>query len=455
MGILERIGQAVTVRQDANDDRWWSPLSDFVGTSASGKDVTPKSAVEGTVAVYAAVGLLAETVGTLPFHLYRDDDVREKVDPTQDGWPGTLARLFHQSPNPEMSAHEYWETVEGHTLLWGNHYSWIRRDGAGRPMQLWPLRPDRMEVARRSNDRGLPVGPRVYVYRLPSGERRGFGRSEIMHVTDFATDGLKGISRIQTARNAVGIEQAAGEYAGRFFSNSSRPDGVLTTEQRMDSDDTKRIRTAWENLHRGLTKSQRVGVLHSGLQWQSIGVPPNDAQFIEQRRFQIEEIARLYRIPPHLLGAVEKSTSWGTGIEQQTIGFVVYTLRPNLKRIEAAVNRDLGDPDVGRTLRDGGLIPEFSVEGLLRGDMQSRAEFYSKGIQDGWLVPNDARALENRPPLPGLDRPRVPLNFALVDENGDIVPVQPPAAGDLSRSERIRQAYERHMEQFAAINGDI
>lgn len=455
MGILERIGEAVTVRQDANDDRWWQSLSDFVGTSASGKNVTPKSAVEGTVAVYAAVGLLAETVGTLPFHLYDDGEIREKVGPSQGSWPGTLARMFHQSPNPEMSAHEYWETVEGHTLLWGNHYSWIRRDGAGRPQQLWPLRPDRMEVARRGNDRGLPVGPRVYVYRLESGERRGFGRSEILHVTDFATDGLKGLSRIQTARNAVGIEQAAGEYAGRFFSNSSRPDGVLTTEQRMDADDTKRIRTAWENLHRGLTKSQRVGVLHSGLQWQSIGVPPNDAQFIEQRRFQIEEIARLYRIPPHLLGAVEKSTSWGTGIEQQTIGFVVYTLRANLKRIEAAVNRDLGDPDIGETLRDGGLVPEFSVEGLLRGDMQSRAEFYSKGIQDGWLVPNDARALENRPPLPGLDRPRVPLNFALVDENGELVPVQPPADVGLSRSERIRQAYEKHMEQFAAANGDV
>ena len=460
MGFFETLGRAVAgeTRNDPSDERWWDPIADFTAGTHAGKSVTPESAVEGTIAVYSAVGLLAETIGSLPLHTFtKTEDGREKVSPSRNG-PGRIARMLHEAPNPEMSAQEYWENVEGHKLLWGNHYSFIRRDGAGRPFELWPLRPDMMTVSRRADQRGLPVGPRTYTYTLPNGETRGFGRSEILHVTDFSTDGLRGLSRIEVARNAIGIEQAAGEYAGRFFTNSARPDGVLTSDQYVGPEETQRIRTDWENLHRGLSKSQRVGVLHSGLNWQSIGMPPKDAQFIEIRRFQIGEIARLYRIPPHMIGDLERSTSWGTGIEQQSIGFVVYTLRPLLKRIEGAIARDLGDPDTGETLLDGGRFAEFQVEGLLRGDMAARSEFYSKAINDGWMVPNDARSLENLPPLAGMDRPRIQSGFVLIDENGETVPLTEPSSPDpfgLSRSERIRSAYDQHLFEITGEGPEI
>jgi HK97 family phage portal protein len=431
MGFLEQVGRSLGGREERSSERWWRPLSELTGETFSGKSVTQESALTGTVAVYAAVALLAETVGSLPLHLYDRKDDRNRVRvPSGQGWPGRLARIVHEAPNPEMSAQEYWETVEGHVNLWGNHYSFVRRDGAGNVRELWPLRPDQMEVFRLQDDRGLPVGPRRYIYRMPNGEPRGFGRSEILHVADFATDGLKGISRIEVARNAVGIEQAAAEYAGRFFSNSAVPSGALVTEQHLDQTKVEQLASQWKSAYGGLSKAQSTAILHSGIDWRAVGIPPRDAQFVELRRFQIEEIARLYRIPLHLLGDTTKETSWGTGIEQMTIGFVVYTLRSHLKRIETSVNRDLGDPDVGRTLLDGNLFAEFKVEGLLRGDMESRSNFYNKGINDGWLTPEDVRAIENLSYIPGIDRPRVPLNMALVNEDGTLdAPARPGQEG--------------------------
>ena len=424
---------------------WWSPLSELTHTSFTGKAITPESALYGTVAVYAAVSLLAETTGSLPLHVYRRVDARnrERISSDRGSWPGSLARMLHEAPNPEMTAQEYWESVEGHTMLWGNHYSYILRDGAGRPRELWPLRPDRMTVTRDRDARGIPVGQRRYVYHLPNGEPRGFGRSDIFHVSDFATDGIKGMSRIEVARNAIGIEQAAAEYAGRFFSNSAVPSGALVTEQKLDEPTIKQIGTQWKEAHGGLSKAQATAVLHSGIDWRTIGIPPKDSQFIELRQFQIGEIARLYRIPPHMIGDVDKSTSWGTGIEQQSIGFVVYRLRANLKRIESSIHRDLGDPDTGRTLLDDSLFAEFKVEGLLRGDMKSRSEFYSKGINDGWLTGEDVRAMENLSYLDGLDRPRIQLNMGTISEDGSIVAPSRPDMPE-QRSELL-DAYERHL----------
>jgi HK97 family phage portal protein len=445
MGFLDRVGRNLTEKRHSSaDDRWWTPLSEFTAQTFAGKSVTPESALTGTVAVYAAVGLLAETVGSLPLHVYsRDDDRNRTRVQSGSGWPGGMARMLHEVPNPEMSAQELWETVEGHLNLWGNFYGYVRRDGMGRPRELWPLRPDMMTVVREQNDRGLPVGPRRYVYRLPNGEPRGFGRSEIMHVMDFATDGLKGLSRIEVARQAVGVEQAAAEYAGRFFSNSAIPSGALVTDQHLDESVIKQLSSQWKSAYGGLSKAQSTAILHSGITWEQVGIPPRDAQFIELRQFQIGEIARLYRIPPHMIGEVERSTSWGTGIEHQSIGFVVYTLRPHLKRIESALNRDLGDPDVGRTLLDDQLFAEFKVEGLLRGDMESRSSFYSKGINDGWLTPEDVRAIENMSYIDGLDRPRVPLNMALVNADGSLqVPERP------GQPQSLRAAYEEHLREL-------
>jgi HK97 family phage portal protein len=391
------------------------------GKSATGRSVTPASALTGTVAVYAAISLLAETTGSLPCFTYRriDDRNRERVSSTPMRWPGTLARTLHESPNPEMTAPEYWETVVGHCATWGNHFTYIERDGYGRPQQLWPLRPDMMEVLRLDGPRGIP-GPRAYVYTLPSGQKIGLNRNQVLHVMDFGTDGTVGMSPLTIARNAVAIEQAAAEYAGRFFGNSAIPGGILHTPTRLDEDAAKVIKETWQSIVGGLDNAQKVAVLHSGIDWKQVGIPPRDAQFIELRRFQIEEVARLYRIPLHLLADTTNSTSWGTGIEQMTIGFVVYTLRARLRRIESAINRDLGDVQGGHTLLDEGLFSEFQVNALLRGDMTTRSAFYASGIQNGWLTPEDVRALENLPYLEGLDRPWMPSSFGVVATDGTV-----------------------------------
>ena len=452
MGFLERMGRAVASER-RSDDRFWKPLSELTHQTFSGKTVTQESALSGTIAVYAAVALLAETTGSLPLQVFRrmDDRNREKVTSDPNAWPGSLARMLHEAPNPEMTSQEYWESLEGHVLLWGNHYSYIRRNGAGRPRELWPLRPDQMLVTRDPDRRGIPVGPRRYTYQLPTGERVGIPRSDVMHVSDFATDGVKGLSRIEVARNAIGVEQAAGEYAGRFFANSATPSGALVTDQSLDESKISQISKQWKEAYGGLSRSQSTAILHSGIDWRTIGVPPRDAQFIELRQFQIGEIARLYRIPPHMIGDVEKSTSWGTGIEQQSIGFVVYTLRSGLKRIESAINRDLGDPDTGRTLLDEGLFAEFKVEGLLRGDMQSRSEFYSKGINDGWLTGEDVRAIENLSYIEGLDRPRIQLNMGTINPDGT---VDAPARPDGATVPQRQLAYEQHLAELNGGNRD-
>jgi HK97 family phage portal protein len=444
VGILERVSRAMESRA-INNNVFFDLLQDR--KTHAGKNITPTSALEGTVAVYTAVSLLAETVGSLPLHTYKriSEDERERITPVLERWPGGLARMLHDGPNPELTGQEFWETVEGHLNLWGNHYSFIVRGGDGRPKELWPLRPDMMEVFRARDREGLPIGARQYAYTLPNGEKRGLTRPEVFHVPAFGINGIAGISRAEVGRNAIGIEQAAGEYAGRFFSNSAIPGGILKTAGTLKKDTITDLRDQWSSMVGGLTNAQRIAVLHSGVDWQSVGIPPKDAQFIELRRFQIEEVARLFRIPLHLLGDTSKETTWGTGIEQMTIGFVVYTLRSHLKRIESAIERDLGDPQTGRTLRDEGLFAEFRVDGLLRGDMEARAGFYASGIQNGWMLRSDARGLENLKPVPGLDRPLMAATHNPVGADGLPIKPEPPPQLQQPADEESARAHKRRL----------
>lgn len=447
MGWLADLARAVTSeRRAVNANVFFDRLADG-GGSFTGRSVSVESALSGTVAVYAAVALLSETVGSLPVQMFRrvSDRQRDRIAATPERWPGSLARMLRDGPNPEMTGQEYWETVEGHVDLWGNHFSLIRRAGDGRPRELWPLRPDMMEVGRVGDDSRLPTGPRFYVYTLPNGEKRGLNRAEVLHVMDFNTDGVKGRSRIEVARNAIAIEQAASEHEGRFFQNSAMPSGLLMADKPLTEEQAKDLKEQWQNLHGGISRSQGVAVLHSGVTWQAVGMPMKDAQFVELRRFQIEEVARLFRIPLHLLGDTTKETTWGTGVEQMTLGWVVYTLRSKLNRIESAINRDLGDPQAARSLLDESLFAEFKVEGLLRGDMETRAAFYASGIQNGWLTREDVRALENLSLIEGLDRPLVPLNMTVVGPDGQ--PSPPPEDINGSRS-RYVAAYEKHLKEY-------
>jgi HK97 family phage portal protein len=415
----------------------------FFGASFAGKNISPDSAVSGTIAVYACISIIADAVATLPMLLYDFDENgdRQRIPDTDP-----FANMLHRQPNPEMSAQEFYECVTAHVCLWGNSYSLIERN-QGSPVALWPLRPDRMRVFLVDQDQNVldpwhfdPVTnrnlKRAYYYELPTGEFRILDRMDILHIRGLGTNGFLGLSPIATARNAIGIEQAANEYAGKLYANSSVPSGILNVPMlpnrpNLSENDKRKIRSDWNALHAGASNSQKLAILEGGATWQQVGLPPEDAQFIETRKFQIIEIARLFRVPPHLIGDVERSTSWGTGIEQQNLGFYTLTLRPWLERIEQAMNRDLGYGRGGQSLSQLGLSAEFLVEGLLRGDTATRFAAYEVAIRNRIMVPNEARKKENMAPLAGGDNPFVPTNFTSVPE-----PSPPPdLTGDVTDTE--------------------
>lgn len=355
------------------------------GGTATGKIVTPGSALY-SVPVFACVTILTDTISSLPLLLYRrlPGGGKERAD------SHPLYRVLHDQPNGEMTSMEWRETMVGHLALWGNAYCEIERDAyTGDVVGLWPLRADSMTPVR------LPDGRLGYEYRLPNGSSKGFYANLILHMRLWGGDGITGYSPIRMARQAIALGQAAEEYGARFFGNDSRPGGVLEHPGKLTPEGAKRLKDGWEAAHKGLTNAQRVAVLEEGVKWQQVGIAPEDAQFLETRSFQTAEIARLFRIPPHLISDTERSTSWGTGIEEQNIGFVVYTVRPWVKRIEQRLMASLLTPIEQKT-----LFVEHLLDGLLRGDIQRRYSAYSIGRQNGWLSADDIRELENMNPLP-------------------------------------------------------
>jgi HK97 family phage portal protein len=355
------------------------------GDTATGKIITPGTSLY-SVPVFACVTILTDTISSLPLILYRRLSGGGKERATEH----PLYTVLHDRPNGDMTSMEYRETKVGHLALWGNHYSEIERDPyTGDARALWPLRPDCMTPVR------LPDGHLGYEYRLPNGEKKGFYSHLILHERLWGGDGITGYSPIRMARQAIALGQAAEEYGARFFGNDSRPGGVLEHPGKVTPEGAKRMKDGWEAAHRGLNNAQRVAVLEEGVKWQQVGIAPEDAQFLETRSFQTAEIARLFRIPPHLISDTERSTSWGTGIEQQNIGFVVYTIRPWVERIEQRLTASLLTPIEQKT-----LFVEHLLDGLVRGDLQSRYNAYSIGRQNGWLSADDIRELENMNPLP-------------------------------------------------------
>lgn len=367
----------------------------YLRATYTGRPVTVESALTGTVAVYACVSLLADTMGSLPLMLYRDGESRERVEPGPTGKLERLARMLHQQPNPEMTASELWSLVESHLDTWGNAVLNVVRGPDGWASELWPLRPDAIEFRRDPE--------KHWIYSLPTGEKRKLDARDVCHIrTGVSLDGVWGVSPIGVVRQAVAIEQAATEYIGRYFRDAAIPGGILRSPTKLSAEERQALRDEFGALHRGLDNAHRVAVL-SNLEWQQVSLPPKDAEFVALRKFSIAEVARLFRVPPHMVGDVERSTSWGTGIEHQSINYVVHTIRPRCERIEQALSRDLG-PE-GMTLRDDGLIVEFNVDHLLRGDAKARAEAYAIAVQNGWMTRNEVRRRENLPPIDGLDTP--------------------------------------------------
>lgn len=364
-----------------------SAFSFLFGASSSGKRVTERSAMQMT-AVYSCVRILSEAIASLPLHVYKyaDDGSKEKASETE------IYFLLHDEPNPEMTSFVFRETLMTHLLLWGNAYAQIIRNGRGEILGLYPLMPDRMRVDRDEkgrlfyeytvNDADSPINKTGVVKLKPH---------DILHIPGLGFDGLVGYSPIAMAKNAIGLAIATEEYGSKFFSNGAAPSGVL--EHPGTLKDPGRIRESWTKTFGGSSNSNKVAVLEEGMKYTPISISPEQAQFLETRKFQINEIARIFRVPPHMVGDLEKSSF--SNIEQQSLEFVKYTLDPWVSRWEQAMNRLLFSREEKKT-----YFVKFNLDGLLRGDYQSRMNGYAIGRQNGWMSANDIRALENLDRIP-------------------------------------------------------
>ena len=364
-----------------------STYSFFFGSSSAGKRVNERSAMQMT-AVYSCVRILAEAVAGLPLHLYRykEDGGKEKAI------YHPLYLLLHDEPNPEMSSFVFRETLMTHLLLWGNAYAQIIRNGKGEVIALYPLMPDRMTVDR---DRD---GKLYYEYTVSTDDAptvKGtvvrLKPSDVLHIPGLGFDGLVGYSPIAMAKNAIGMAIACEEYGAKFFANGAAPGGVL--EHPGTIKDPGRVRESWQSTFGGSGNANKIAVLEEGMKYTPIGISPEQAQFLETRKFQINEIARIFRVPPHMVGDLEKSSF--SNIEQQSLEFVKYTLEPWLVRWEQSIQRTLFSPEEKKR-----YFAKFNVEGLLRGDYASRMTGYATARQNGWMSANDIRELENMDRIP-------------------------------------------------------
>lgn len=359
----------------------------YMGGSSSGKTVTERSAMQMT-AVYSCVRILSEAVAGLPLHFYRytDDGGKEKaID-------HPLYSLLHDEPNPEMTSFIFRETLMTHLLLWGNAYAQIIRNGKNEIIALYPLMPNKMDVSRDKS------GQLYYTYVTQPEEAHTMkgnivylNPSEVLHIPGLGFDGLVGYSPIAMAKNAIGMAVACEEYGAKFFANGAAPGGVL--EHPGTIKDPQRVRESWQSTFGGSGNSNKVAVLEEGMKYTPIGISPEQAQFLETRKFQINEIARIFRVPPHMVGDLEKSSF--SNIEQQSLEFVKYTLDPWIVRWEQSIRRALLSSEEKQK-----YFVKFNLEGLLRGDYQSRMNGYAIGRQNGWMSANDIRELENQDRIP-------------------------------------------------------
>ena len=383
-----RIFSSIFKTRDKPQDRTaGSNYAFFFGGTASGKAVTERSAMQMT-AVYSCVRILSEAVAGLPLHLYKYTDSGGKAMALDH----PLYHLLHDEPNPEMSSFVFRETLMTHLLLWGNAYAQIIRNGKNEIVALYPLMPNKMSVDRDES------GRLYYTYYRGSDEAikdKEFAvtlqPSDVLHIPGLGFDGLVGYSPIAMAKNAIGMAIACEEYGAKFFANGAAPGGVL--EHPGTIKDPQRVRESWQSTFGGSGNANKIAVLEEGMKYTPIGISPEQAQFLETRKFQINEIARIFRVPPHMVGDLEKSSF--SNIEQQSLEFVKYTLDPWVIRWEQSIQRTLLSKDEKSV-----YFVKFNLEGLLRGDYQSRMNGYAIGRQNGWMSANDIRELENLDRIP-------------------------------------------------------
>ena len=351
----------------------------YFGTSGAGKSVTAQTAIQLST-VYACIRVISETIASLPLNVYETSDAGNQRAITHP-----LQHLLHDEPNTEMTSFVLREVMLAHLLLYGNSYSQIMRNGKNQIIGLYPLLPDHMVVDRDTK------GRLTYTYTTRDGKIFTLYSNDILHIPGLGFDGVLGYSPIALEKSAIGLGIASEEYGSKFFSNGARPSGILTHPNTVKN--PKALRESWNSAYGGSSNANRVAILEEGMTFTPLSIPNNEAQFLETRKFQVEEICRIFRVPPHLVGDLEHATF--SNIEHMSIDFAVHTIRPWLVRIEQSMNRALFSEN-----EKGRFYVQFNIDGLMRGDYKSRMEGYAIARQNGWMSANDIRELENLNPIP-------------------------------------------------------
>ena len=380
----------------------------------AGEDVTP-SGVLGLSAAWACVNLIAGTIATLPLMVYRAQKDGSRVVAKDH----PLYRILHDNPNSDQTAVDYLEFVQSSLEFWGNSYSRIVRSGE-KPVSLIPIQPDIVTVDR---------GERGRIRYRWSEEGQFFERYDdtILHIRGFGGGPLGGLSTLSFARNAFGLALATDRAARDTFSNGMRPSGQFVFKEWLTKDQRDLVETRLAEKYMGAMNAGRPYIAEGGLEYKPISINPEDAQMLETRGFSVDEVCRFFGVPPFMIGHTEKSTSWGTGLAEQVLGFQKFNLRRRCKRIEQAMEKRLLTP----ADRAAGISIELNMEGLLRGDSKARADFYKAGLNDGWLNINQVCALENLPPVEGGDVNRVQMQNVPLTEAGKQPDEQPVPAPKL------------------------
>jgi len=391
------------------DDFWYNAISP---ETRAGTQVSEKTALK-YLTVFACVSLIAADLARLPLILYRrlsDNSKKREMD-------HPLYDILHNVTNPEMTSFQWREAGEGHCLLWGNHYSIIERSGLSRTIKaLWPLdNPGGVEVKRNRNDKI------IYKWRDNKNNENIMPKEKIFHVPGFGFNGIKGMSMIALAREAIGVGLAAEEFGARFFGDGMHLGGTITLDRDL-GDAEKDYKAALKKEYAGLGKSHGVLLLQNGEVYTPFKMPLEDAQYLETRNHQKIEICGMYHVPPHKI-AIHGQNSNYNNLEQENASYVDSCLMHWLIRWEQCISHQLLTAEERRA----GLFVEFLVEGLLRGDSQARSEYYNKIFQIGAITPNEIRAKENMNPIDGGDSSFVQLNLIPLDQAGEM-----PASGDQS-----------------------
>ena len=402
MGLFNR---KTTDNGGPKDYKLTAPTVWLFGRSSAGKNVNEKTAMQLS-AVYACMRVLSESIASLPLDLFkwdRNGAVKDREHP--------LWRVLHDEPNAEMTSFSFRETMMAHQLLWGNAYAQIIRNNRGQVMGLYPLLPDRMSVERDDDN-----GRIFYVYRPLNGnaakgiranENIRLDSEDVLHIPGLGFDGLVGYSPIAMMKNSIGTAIATEEFGGKFFENGATPSGVL--EHPGILKDPEKLRKSWQSAYGGSGNAGKTAILEEGLTYKTIGIAPKDAQMLEMRKFNVTEIARIFRIPPHMIGDLEHATF--SNIEHQSLEFVKYTLTPWMVRWEQSMDRRLLNDYEKRD-----YYIQFNPEGLLRGDLQSRNNAYAVARQNGWMSANDIRRKEGMDLIPAeLGGDRYLCNGNMVD----------------------------------------